>query len=276
MQKLFLGIGAVLLMVVLSGCADTTKSNQQAKPPQTAQGTQDKNTQDTTTTKPAHGYLTTLSNVNKKARADIDSAVTTYDDQIAAAIDELDAETATQKKDNKQPINTTTMTIPKQIDMHLAQTCTGAKITTNKGVMEVTLFADKAPVAVANFCTLAQKGFYNGVTFHRVIKDFMIQGGDPTGTGTGGPGYQFDDELPEAGAYKIGSLAMANAGPNTNGSQFFIVTGENGVELPPLYTLFGQVTAGKDVFEAIQNVATDTADKPLEDIVIENIDIITT
>lgn len=158
-------------------------------------------------------------------------------------------------------------------DATLAQTCAGAKITTNKGIINVKLYNTDAPKTVANFCTLAQKGFYEGITFHRVIKDFMIQGGDPTGTGSGGPGYKFEDELPQDGEYKIGSLAMANSGPNTNGSQFFIVSGPDGAGLPPLYSLFGEVTTGLDVVEVIQNTQTGAMDKPVEDIVIEKVEV---
>ena len=109
--------------------------------------------------------------------------------------------------------------------------------------------------------------------FHRIINGFVWQGGDPTGTGTGGPGYRFDDELPKAGQYQIGSLAMANAGPNTNGSQFFLISGPSGVGLPPAYALFGQVVKGLDVVEAMQNVPTGRGDRPLTDVVINSVTI---
>jgi cyclophilin family peptidyl-prolyl cis-trans isomerase len=148
-----------------------------------------------------------------------------------------------------------------------------ATIETNRGVIVVKLHAAEAPRTVNNFVALARDGYYDGVTFHRVIKDFMIQGGDPTGTGRGGPGYRFRDELPAPGAYRLGSLAMANAGPNTNGSQFFIVTGESGVRLPPQYSLFGQVVEGLEVAQAIQGVATDRSDRPHDDVVIESVTI---
>ena len=152
---------------------------------------------------------------------------------------------------------------------------TKVTLKTNKGDITVELFPDKAPQAVENFIKLSQEGFYDGVKFHRVIKGFMIQGGDPLSKiegeawGSGGPGYKFDDELPSAGEYEIGSLAMANSGPNTNGSQFFIVTGEAGVNLPPLYTLFGKVVDGMEVVRAIESTPTDPAnDRPLEDVAI--------
>jgi cyclophilin family peptidyl-prolyl cis-trans isomerase len=141
------------------------------------------------------------------------------------------------------------------------------------GDITFTLDPKQAPATVNNFVFLSKQGFYDGVTFHRVIPGFMIQGGDPTGTVSGGPGYSFMDELPKSGQYKIGSVAMANAGPNTNGSQFFIVTGPNGVALPPLYSLFGQVTKGQDVAEAISNVPRDATDKPNTPVTIDSVTI---
>ena len=125
-----------------------------------------------------------------------------------------------------------------------------AVITTNKGVIKIDLYADKAPKTVSNFIYLAQKGFYNGLTFHRVEPGFVIQGGDPNGTGTGGPGYNFPDETVQ-GDYKEGTLAMANSGPDTNGSQFFICLADLPT-LPKSYNLFGQVTVGMDVVKKIQ------------------------
>jgi cyclophilin family peptidyl-prolyl cis-trans isomerase len=118
---------------------------------------------------------------------------------------------------------------------------------------------------------LARQGYYDGVIFHRIIQGFVCQGGDPTGTGTGGPGYRFEDELPGPGAYEVGSVAMANAGPNTNGSQFFIVSGPSGTGLPPNYSLFGQVTAGLDVVDQMEKVATDGRDRPVKDVVINGV-----
>src|SRR5205823_10006719 len=109
--------------------------------------------------------------------------------------------------------------------------------------------------------------------FHRIIPGFVCQGGDPSGNGTGGPGYKFEDELPKAGRYEIGSLAMANAGPNTNGSQFFIISGPSGAGLPPQYSLFGKVVKGLDVVDAIQSVRTGAGDKPVQDVVIKSVAI---
>jgi cyclophilin family peptidyl-prolyl cis-trans isomerase len=128
-----------------------------------------------------------------------------------------------------------------------------ATIDTSMGTMTADLFANEAPVTVNNFIFLAQQGFYDGVTFHRVINNFMIQTGDPTGTGTGGPGYRFNDE-PVKRQYVRGTLAMANAGPNTNGSQFFIV--QKDYPLPPNYTIFGQLSSGLDVLDKIATTPT--------------------
>ncbi len=148
-----------------------------------------------------------------------------------------------------------------------------AEIVTNHGTMTAFLHAKDAPNTVNNFVNLARYHYYDGIIFHRIIREFMIQGGDPTGTGRGGPGYKFADELPAPGKYKVGSLAMANAGPNTNGSQFFIVSGAHGVTLPPQYSLFGQLIAGEDVLDAIQKVPTGAQDRPKDDVVIETITI---
>jgi peptidyl-prolyl cis-trans isomerase B (cyclophilin B) len=147
-----------------------------------------------------------------------------------------------------------------------------ATLNTNRGAIEVELFDEDAPKTVENFRTLAGKGFYDGVTFHRVIPDFMIQGGDPTGTGSGGPGYEFEDEFNEHKVVR-GALAMANAGPNTNGSQFFIVTADACPWLDGKHTVFGQVTSGMDVVDEISNVDTDAGDKPREAVTIERVDL---
>jgi len=149
---------------------------------------------------------------------------------------------------------------------------TNATITTNHGTIEIELFEDDAPKTVDNFTKLARDGFYDGVIFHRVIPDFMIQGGDPTGTGTGGPGYQFEDEQNEHGVVR-GALAMANAGPNTNGSQFFIVTAEACPWLDGKHTVFGRVTSGMDVVEKISNVDTDAGDRPRSDVTMEAVSV---
>src|SRR5579875_833694 len=147
-----------------------------------------------------------------------------------------------------------------------------ATIHTTAGDIELELFDEDAPQTVANFRRLAAEGFYDGIAFHRVIRDFMIQGGCPQGTGTGGPGYTFEDEI---NPHKVvrGALAMANAGPNTNGSQFFIVTAQAAPWLDGKHTVFGQVTAGMDAVDAIEALPTDARDRPLEPAVIESIEL---
>src|SRR4051794_13412756 len=149
---------------------------------------------------------------------------------------------------------------------------TSATLHTNHGAIGIELFDEDAPKTVENFRKLAADGFYDGVIFHRVIKDFMIQGGDPTGTGTGGPGYAFEDEVNDRKVER-GALAMANAGPNTNGSQFFIVTTEAAPWLDGQHTVFGRVTSGMEAVDAIEGTDTDGGDKPLSDAVIERIEL---
>jgi cyclophilin family peptidyl-prolyl cis-trans isomerase len=147
-----------------------------------------------------------------------------------------------------------------------------ATLNTSMGAIAVELFDDDAPKTVANFKKLAGDGFYNGVVFHRVIPDFMIQGGDPTGTGSGGPGYTFEDEFNHQKVER-GALAMANAGPNTNGSQFFIVTADACPWLDGKHTVFGRVTEGMDTVDSIANVDRDARDKPHDDVKIQNVEL---
>ena len=158
---------------------------------------------------------------------------------------------------------------PKQPDLSidLAKTYT-AVLDTNHGPITIALNPDRAPQTVNNFVFLAREGFYDGVIFHRVIPGFVIQGGDPTGTGRGGPGYKFRDELDKPGTYSRGTVAMANAGPNTNGSQFFIVLGKAG--LPHAYTIFGEVTDGLDAVDAIAALET-RSERPVEDAIIRSV-----
>jgi cyclophilin family peptidyl-prolyl cis-trans isomerase len=148
-----------------------------------------------------------------------------------------------------------------------------ATMETSMGTLVIALDPIAAPRTVNNFVYLAAQHYYDGVIFHRIINGFMCQGGDPDGSGRGGPGYKFGDELPKPGKYQIGSLAMANAGPNTNGSQFFIVSGPSGCSLPPLYSLFGQVVKGLDIVEMMQNVPTGPGDRPKTDVVIKSVAI---
>ena len=148
---------------------------------------------------------------------------------------------------------------------------TSATLHTTKGAIAIELFDDDAPKTVANFKKLAADGFYDGIIFHRVIPDFMIQGGDPTGTGRGGPGYTFEDEIND---HKVerGALAMANAGPNTNGSQFFIVTTDSAPWLDGKHTVFGRVTDGMEAVDAISAADRDSSDKPRDDVTIERVE----
>src|SRR5215813_6032393 len=147
-----------------------------------------------------------------------------------------------------------------------------ATMQTNQGTITLELFDEDAPKTVANFKKLGGEGFYDGLIFHRVIKDFMIQGGCPQGTGTGGPGYEFEDEINQ---HKVerGALAMANAGPNTNGSQFFIVTAEACPWLDGKHTVFGRVTTGMDVVDAISALETDSSDRPREEVTIQRVEL---
>jgi cyclophilin family peptidyl-prolyl cis-trans isomerase len=191
------------------------------------------------------------------------------------------------QKSQKTPEPTTTPAASPETNLTVTgktttnkESMTTAIITTNKGVITLELFADKTPKTVANFTKLANAGFYNGTRFHRVIKGFMIQGGDPLSKdtsmqsrwGTGGPGYQFEDEISADNSNVIGTIAMANSGPNTNGSQFFINTANNNF-LDTKHTSFGRVAAGMEVVTAIENTKTMPGDRPVEDMIIEKIEI---
>lgn len=147
-----------------------------------------------------------------------------------------------------------------------------ATMDTSMGAMVIALDAAAAPVTVNSFVYLAGYHYFDGVTFHRIINGFVCQGGDPTGTGRGGPGYRFADE-PVKRPYQIGSVAMANAGPNSNGSQFFLISGPNGASLPPQYNHFGLIVKGLDVLDQMQRVATDGNDRPLSPVVINSVTI---
>ena len=147
-----------------------------------------------------------------------------------------------------------------------------AVMATSKGTITFALDAAAAPRTVNNFVFLARYHYYDGVIFHRIIPGFVVQGGDPTGTGTGGPGYRFEDELPRPGRYEIGSLAMANAGPDTNGSQFFIISGPSGARLDPNYSLFGKAVAGLEIVATIEATGTSSG-TPSERVVIESVTI---
>ncbi|MDH3499707.1 MAG: peptidylprolyl isomerase [Acidimicrobiia bacterium] len=146
----------------------------------------------------------------------------------------------------------------------------GAVLHTNHGDITIEFDAARSPITVNNWLFLAREGFYDGVIFHRVVPGFVIQGGDPTGSGRGGPGYKFRDELEGDGGYSRGTVAMANAGPNTNGSQFFVCL--DNVGLPHAYTIFGEVTEGMDAVDAIA-AAPRSGERPLDDCVITSVDI---
>ena len=158
---------------------------------------------------------------------------------------------------------------PPSLDIDLAKTYS-ATLDTNHGEISISFFAEDSPQTVNNFVFLTKEGFYDGVIFHRVVPGFVIQGGDPTGTGRGGPGYTFRDELDKPRGYSRGTVAMANAGPNTNGSQFFICL--DNVGLPHAYTIFGEVTAGMDVVDTIAGLDL-RGEKPKEDAVIRSVTI---
>ena len=147
-----------------------------------------------------------------------------------------------------------------------------AEMVTSKGTMTIALDPVAAPLTVNNFVFLARYHYYEGIVFHRVIPGFVLQGGDPTGTGSGGPGYRFADELPARGRYELGSLAMANAGPDTNGSQFFVISGPQGVRLPPQYSLFGKVVVGLDVVSTIDALGSGSG-KPKQTVTIESVTV---
>jgi peptidylprolyl isomerase len=147
-----------------------------------------------------------------------------------------------------------------------------AEMVTSKGTLNIALDPIAAPMTVNNFVFLARYHYFDDVVFHRIIPGFVLQGGDPTATGRGGPGYRFADELPAAGRYELGSLAMANAGPDTNGSQFFVISGPSGIRLPPQYSLFGKVVKGLDVVATIDAIGTQSG-TPKETVTIQSVTI---
>lgn len=183
----------------------------------------------------------------------------------------------TQKTSTTEEGKTTSMTsktYTKPFDMQLKDGVDyKVVLQTSLGNITIDLFEKESPKTVNNFVSLAKDGFYDGLTFHRIIKDFMIQGGDPSGDGTGGPGYKFEDEFNTKKLVK-GSLAMANAGPNTNGSQFFIVTTESTPWLDGRHTNFGQVTEGMDIIDKISLVATGNNDKPVTPVTIDKVEVL--
>jgi len=217
--------------------------------------------------KETKGYVETLASTHKQAQEDIKEAVEKENEKLNDAVSTLE--------DNNNSHSSTTMdNIPNQINMDFAKTCKKAIMKTNKGNITIAFYNADAPVTVANFCTLADSGFYDGVIFHRVIKDFMIQGGDPDGTGFGGTDYKFNDEIHANNKNDVGTIAMANSGPNTNGSQFFINVKANNF-LDTKHTVFGEVVEGMDVVTAIEESEVGAGDRPVEDVVIEAITLVT-
>lgn len=206
------------------------------------------------------GYLQGMVDINKKAQSDIQNATNAENNRLESTLND----------------NETNMDLTKQYSQ--------AIITTSLGKIQVKFYSTDAPATVNNFLKLASEKFYDGTKFHRVIKGFMIQGGDPnsktTNTsswGMGGPGYKFNDELKGTEKYPQGTLAMANSGPNTNGSQFFIVTASPAASLPPSYTVFGAVVSGMDTALKIENVKTVSpgqVDRPVEDVVIQSVELV--
>ena len=193
---------------------------------------------------------------------------------IYCGTNETDLEINSTPKEEEIMAYDKTYKNPPEFSIDVNKTYT-AEINTTSGLMIVELFTDIAPNTVNNFVVLSEDGYYNNIIFHRVIKDFMIQGGDPSGTGHGEmgkyPGYEFGDELNNPMPYEKGILAMANRGPNTNGSQFFIM--HTDYPLPYQYTIFGKVTEGLDVIDQIAMIETDSSDKPLNDVIINSITI---
>ena len=245
-KKIFFGVGILFFVAVLSGCSSGDNS------PADKAGSQ------------VTGMVTQPLDVNKKAQDDIANSVNKENANLNNALNEGNMDQKPQA-----PV----------INQDLIKKYPFATIKTSMGDIKVKLSGDKSPLTVTNFLQLASDKFYDGTKFHRVIKGFMIQGGDPLSKdaamqqrwGTGGPGYQFKDELSGTETYLQGTLAMANSGPNTNGSQFFIVTASPGTKLPPSYTVFGQVVQGMDNALKIENVQTGAADRPVEDVTIQGI-----
>ncbi|MFA6160309.1 MAG: peptidylprolyl isomerase [Parcubacteria group bacterium] len=239
MKKTAVLIMSIFLVVILSACSQKEEKSKDAIPNPISD--------------PA-GYVPGMVDINKKAQEDIQNAVNSENEKLTNALNENNM--------NEQKT---------QFSL----------IKTSLGDIKIELSADSAPATVKNFSDLAKKGFYDGTKFHRVIKGFMIQAGDPLSKddsqksmwGTGGPGYKFKDELTGKEKYLQGTFAMANSGPNTNGSQFFIVTASPGAQLPPSYTVFGKVVSGMDVALKIENVKTAPNDQPVDDVVVYNMEL---
>ena len=239
-----------MAVLFLAGCSTADKAEQK----KTEEAKNQEQTQDP-------GYLRGMVGIKEQAEKNIQNATDAENKRLQETLNE----------DNKSNTN----------NVDYVKKYSGAVLNTNLGKINVKFYNENTPVTVNNFLKLASEKFYDGTKFHRVIKGFMIQGGDPnskdddwTNDGTGGPGYKFNDELKGTEKYTQGTMAMANSGPNTNGSQFFIVTASPGYPLPPSYTVFGQVESGMDVALQIENVKTNANDHPMEDVVIQSIELI--
>jgi len=240
-------LSCLTLIILLSGCSTANKP----EPSQDSAQNQS-------------GYLRNMVGIKNQAEINIKDA--------------QEAENKRLKETLKEDTNNKANNVN---NMDYVKKYSGAVLNTNLGKIKIKFYNEDSPVTVNNFLKLAAEKFYDETKFHRVIKGFMIQGGDPnskdddwTNDGQGGPGYKFKDELKGTEKYLQGTLAMANSGPNTNGSQFFIVTASPEASLPPSYTVFGQVVTGLDVALKIENVKTNAQDHPLEDVVIQSIELI--
>jgi cyclophilin family peptidyl-prolyl cis-trans isomerase len=212
------------------------------------------------------------SSSNKKV-ASTDSSSTSAAPPVSIAGASISGDTPCPKADGSSPKTVKFAKAP-PLCIDPAKTYT-ATVKFSQGTLDVAFDPKQAPKTVNNFVVLARYHFYDGISCHRIVPGFVIQCGDPQGTGQGGPGYTFGDELPKAGQYKLGSLAMANSGPDTNGSQFFIITGDQGVQLPPNYSLFGQVTAGMDVAQKIDALGVPNSPNgaPKEKVTIQSVTV---
>ena len=237
--KVLLALIAISAVIFFSGCSSKNDANSQEQ--KNADQNQKQNT----------GYIDSMLNIKDQAQKNVESAVNNENNKINETMNE---------------------------GTNYMEKYNAAEIETNLGKIKVKFYNANAPITVNNFMKLADQKFYDGTKFHRVIKSFMIQGGDPNSKnsdtsawGMGGPGYKFNDEIKGTEKYPQGTLAMANSGPNTNGSQFFIVTASPEAALPPSYTVFGTVISGMDTALKIENVKTGANDRPVEDVIIKGV-----
>ncbi len=260
---------AALFFVYLTGQDDETATGSEDTTPLTLDNDATSGTDETSETD------TTETDSSESTDSSQDDETTSDEPAVTApaAGASIDGDTPCPASDGSSERVTSFASAPPEcIDPSATYT---AELVTTKGTFSIALDTEAAPITVNNFVVLARYHYYDGAPFHRIIPDFVIQGGDAVGAplGTGNPGYAIEDELPEAGEYQIGSVAMANSGPDTNGSQFFVITGERGAALDPNYSLFGQVTEGMDVVEAIEAIPTAAGDVPTEPIYIESVTI---